>query len=136
MKPSYDDLTPAQKAKLTRLINKLNEQRMSAWAIQWDAYKKKQRELSAISDPIVQQMKKEMFEAIAVHEQAIKDLRAKYDENYWAIITADREKAKPESEEYIKAQDLAQKWFNEQREKKIAEFWKELGYTLEEETKA
>ena len=134
MKPDYDALTPAQKSKLTRLVNKLDEQRIAAWKIQWEAYKAKQSELSAVSSPIIQEMKKELTEAIAIHEQAIKDLRAKHDEDYWAIINEDREKAKPESDEYQKASSMAHQWYLKERDKVVGAFWKELGYTPEEKT--
>jgi seryl-tRNA synthetase len=135
MKPNYDNLTPAQKAKFTRLSNKLDEQRTAAYQIQWEAYRKKSNELHAEIDPQVKQIQEQTREKIEVLRTQIRQLIQESEEQVSELRQDIREKCAPEWLAYEQASNLASKWRAEKWVEVRDNFWKELGYDLTEEGK-
>lgn len=130
---SYDDLTPSNKRKLTRLINKLDDQRYATYRLQWEAYRAKADALyeeqhahrAKIKSQAQEQtdILREQIEAIniqidAINSQATDELRA--------LNTAHREACSPEFQEYDKAQALATEWYKVERTKAVEEFYKDV----------
>ena len=134
MKPDYDNLTPAQKAKFTRLANKLDEQRYSAYQIQWETYKEKSAQLHAETEPQIAQIKDEAENRIAELSLQIKEIREKANEEISKLRNEVRAECAPEFQAYEDAFSLASKWRNQKWETIKNEFWKELGYDVEQKS--
>lgn len=126
MKHDYDALTPAQKSKLTRQLNKLDEQRHSAYRLQWEIYRTKSDALYEEQRPQREQIQQEATqkiealraEILAIDEQMRKDVSA--------LNTEHRDTCHPEFEEYNKAQTLAFQWHKGKREELINAFYAEV----------
>ena len=135
MKPNYDNLTPAQKAKFTRLSNKLDEQRCAAFQIQWETYKKKSEALHAEIDPEVERISEEAQQKINQLRQQMKEVARESEAQIQKMREEVREQCKEEWEAYYTASKLANVWRAEKWEEAKANFWKELGYDITEEGK-
>ena len=128
MKKDYDNLTPAQKARLTRTYNKLNEQRIAASTIQWEAYNAKRSEVFAEVEPKVKEIQAEAQARIETLREQIKAISAQADNLVAALRMDAREECKTESDAWTLASDSATKWHNEKWEAAKDDFWKELSY--------
>jgi hypothetical protein len=135
MKPNYDDLTPAQKAKFTRLANKLDDQRHAAYQIQWETYSKKSTTLSAEIEPQIEAIRLEAQQKVEALRQQIKEITDTASNEVWELRKQVSAECAPEFKAYEEASSRAFKWRNEKWEEVKANFWKELGYTVEEEKK-
>ena len=119
----YDYLTPAQKAKHTRLYNRLNDERVNASAMQYEIYREK---INAIQEAN-QEREEALREAYDIKQQElrrqIEQLREEVDKNrkeyYDATSDIHREESaqcKPEYEAWQTVSDLAHKRFKEKLE--------------------
>lgn len=134
MKPDYDDLTPAQKAKYTRTFNRIDDARCSAYQIQWEVYSKKQKALYAEIEAEIKQLQEEERAKVAELKAEIKRIETESSEKVWAMQKKVRQECEPEFLEYEKARELATLWRDNKWAEAKIEFWKELGYTYEEVT--
>lgn len=135
MKTDYDSLTPAQKAKHTRLFNKIDDQRLAAYQIQWEVYREKSAELHAQIEPQVEQIRAEALAKVTELRQQIEEISKEQSEQVGALYNSVREACAPQFKDYEEASSLAHKWKNAKWEAARRDFWKELGYDLEEAKK-
>lgn len=130
----YEYLSPAQKAKHTRLYNRLNDERVSASAMQYEIYREK---FNAIREAN-QEREQALREAYDIKQQElqrqIEALRAQVDENrkeyYQATGDMHRQEnaeCKPEYEAWQAVSDLAHKRFKEKWELASEAFFIEQG---------
>lgn len=126
MKKDYDDLTPAEKARLTRLLNKLDEKKWAASAIQYNIYREKSDANYLLVSPQIDAVREEYGTKINALFEQISQLREEQGEKVRALNDAHREVARPEFEEYQKASDLAHKWYLSARDEAVAKFYEEV----------
>ena len=139
MKPNYDALTPAQKAKLTRLSNRLDDQKRGAFQIQLENYQKKQKAVQEVSEPIIQEMNAQATEKmLSLREQihALQDEIEALRKDNSAAIGAIRDEYRKEYEAewnaYLQAIDLANEWRANKWKELSREMWREFGFDVEE----
>lgn len=130
----HEYLTPAQKAKHTRLYNRLNEERVNASAMHYEIYREK---IDAIREAN-QEREQTLREAYDIKQQELKrqieQLREEIDKNrkeyYDATTDIHREESaqcKPEYEAWQEVSDLAHKRFKEKWELANEAFFIEQG---------
>ena len=123
----YDQLTPSEKAKLTRRLNKLDDQRHATYRLQFQVYRAKEKELSKVSNPKIDEILSEENAKVAELMAQIKAIKDEAGEKIKAIRKADREACQSEFDEYMKASSLAHEWWKAEHKKTTEEFYKEVG---------
>lgn len=126
MKRDYDDLTPAQKAKWTRMYNKINDQRCASYLIQYDAYRIKSDALYPIAEKQAGEIRQEAREKIEELQKQIEQIEKETKQKTEPIYEAVRKECQPEWEAYIKASDLAREWMSREWEKAKENFWQKI----------
>jgi hypothetical protein len=126
MNRNHDNLTPAQKAKYTRLYNKLNDQRCASFRIQYDAYRAKSDVLYPIAEKQAEEIKAEAQLKIEELQKQIAQIEREKAETLAPIYEAVRKECAPEWEAYLKASDLAREWHLNKWEEAKENFWQEL----------
>jgi len=125
----YSQLTPAEKAKHTRLYNRLNDRRVEASRLVFEIYREKQQKLSKEDEPKIAELK-ENFEALRAEHQAIIDsAREKMQKTIRAITELNSTETLPEWEQYNKIAHLATERFKKEWDEAQAEFFKSAGIT-------
>lgn len=126
MERDYDNLTPAQKAKYTRLYNKINDQRCAAYHIQYLTYSEKSEVLYKEANLKADKIKDEAKAKIDLLKAEISKIDKEMKEQVFPIYEAIRAECKPEWDTYLKAADLAQEWMKKEWDKAKEDFWQEL----------
>jgi hypothetical protein len=127
MERNYDNLTPAQKGKLTRLESKIDAQRSASYQIQWEAYEEKADGLYSIVEKEAERIKQEAQVKIDALRKQITEIDKDRADKIGAIYEQVRKECKPEYEAFTNAQDQARQWYNKKWEAAKEAFWKELG---------
>jgi len=126
MNRTYDNLTPSQKAKLTRLINKLDDQKWAASRIQYAAYQAKQDEIQTEQQPRREQIQSEAAEKIAALREQIIEIDKQMRAELQGLYNEQREQTKPLFEAYETARTLAHEWHKVEEAKVVDKFYTEV----------
>ena len=125
---NYESLTPAQKAKFTRVYNRLNDRRAEGGAIHWEIFRDKQAALYEANkgrrDKAIDKYEEIEANHKAIIEEAHTEMRKVTD----AIDKEKREALAPEWNQYQKTSDLAHKRFLKEWEEAKVELYKECGF--------
>jgi hypothetical protein len=126
MERDYDKLTPAQKAKYTRLYNKINNQRSASYHLQYLAYSEKSEALYKEANLEAEKIRDEAKIKVDLLKAEITKINEDTKEKVNPIYEAVRLEYKPEWDTYLKASDLADKWMEKEWAEAKENFWKEV----------
>lgn len=126
MSDRYDDLTPAQKAKMTRIFNKLDDQKYQAYRIQFETYQAKRTELWDNRQPELDQIDAEYQAKLAELAELQKEAEEARRAKRGAIIDQITEQYKPEADRYQEAYKMALEWQTAERKRLLEAFWAEI----------
>lgn len=133
-KDRYEYLSPAQKAKHTRLYNRLNEERVSASAMHYEIYREKIDAIREANQGRMQALNEAYNIKREELQRQIKELQEQVEKNrqeYWNatgdIHREENAACKPEYEAWQAVSDLAHKRFKEKWELASEAFFIEQG---------
>lgn len=123
----HDELTPAEKAKHTRLYNRLNDRRAEAGSLLYNIYKEKQMKLEKIHEPAENEATAKYMEIQEECNKKIAEARQEMNIILEAIRKEKREALAPEWEAYENITTLALERFRKEWDEAQAEFFKSAG---------
>lgn len=130
----YEYLTPAQKAKHTRLYNRLNDERVNASAMQYEIYREKIEAIREANKGREEEIRetydikrRELQRQIDELREQIEENRKEYHQAIGDMHRQENAECKPEYEAWQQVSDLAHKRFKEKWELANEAFFIEQG---------